>query len=466
MGSDRTLNEGVTSIVASSDSPDVLDTNYPPGEVAVETKTSPDLRPSREIKRRKWFGLREWLWEFGAAVLSVSCTIVVLVVLYAFQGRALSSWQFVFQVSLNSFVSILSGLSRASLLVSVASCISQLKWIHFVKSPASLYRMEAFDLASRGPWGALVLLWRMNFKTKLAAMASLVTILYTTPSGFAIELIQYETPRRGFNSSARAHTADDCRSIDGTIVTFATATAMFHLDQPEIMECKIEWSARRYENLSVKNGSISLGTFDELPLSCIGYIEFNDSSNGNIWPQRLSQFAATFDREDKKNKDRRLFTASSLDHGWIGGYLARIFSSSDRDDFGKVLSKSSSIEETVHNITESMTYAVSSSRNATEIAGDAIGSEQFISVSWRWMTLLVAEVLMGLALLALTVRLTEREEVAAWKSSSLVSFFIRTEGWEDDLPDTSAEGIENISRRMHGSMKFDRGALMFVKVDK
>lgn len=168
--------EGPTSTAASFDSRDAPDTHHSPG-VAAETKTSAHLVPSKDIKGRKWFGLRDWLWELGAAALSVSCTVVIVAVLYAFQDRALSSWQFVFQVSLNSFVSILSGLSRTSLLVSVASCISQLKWIHFAKSPASLYRMETFDLASRGPWGALMLLWRMNFKAKLAAMASLITIL-------------------------------------------------------------------------------------------------------------------------------------------------------------------------------------------------------------------------------------------------------------------------------------------------
>ncbi|KAI0377470.1 hypothetical protein F5Y04DRAFT_291811 [Hypomontagnella monticulosa] len=139
-------------------------------------EASPFSSPS-ETNAMKAFKLRDWAWEFTATGFSICCTIAMISVLYAFQNKPLSSWQFMFQISPNSVVSLLSGFSRAAISVSVASCISQLKWIYFARSAGSLYQMETFDLASRGPWGALVLLWRLNFKAKLAAVASLITIL-------------------------------------------------------------------------------------------------------------------------------------------------------------------------------------------------------------------------------------------------------------------------------------------------
>ncbi|KAI4868962.1 hypothetical protein F4820DRAFT_77312 [Hypoxylon rubiginosum] len=301
---------------------------------------------------------------------------------------------------------------------------------------------------------------------------------YTTPSGLLLQTESHQSSDGGysskFNSIAEATSnADDCAHYDkddGTLALLATAKIVRDLEQPEIMECKVEWSARRYRNFSVKNGKIYFGDFDELPLSYIDYRQAtpDDYKNGGFGPSCLLQFAAAFDRRDIKNRDRHIFAVNPADHRRIGASLARIFSSSDRDEIGRVLYHSPSIEGTVHihNITESMTYMVGDSHSATQVAGDAIASEQFISVSWQWITLLVVEVLMGLALLALTVQLTEREDVVSWKSSALVSFFVQAKGWEENLSDTSVRGIENISRRMHGSIQFDKGAPMFVRVDE
>ncbi|KAI0848145.1 hypothetical protein F5Y00DRAFT_262777 [Daldinia vernicosa] len=565
--------------------PDVTTATTSNASSNLSTDTNGSISTSlSKVDKRKRFRLRDWLWEFGAAVLSIGCTTAVVAVLYAFQGKELSSWNFIFRISLNSFVSILSGLSRASLLVSVASCISQLKWIYFTKSAASLYRMEIFDLASRGPWGALVLLWHMNIKAKLAAAASLITILsfgidpfsqqmlsypsrsiripdvasfgraemyssgawtgvtgtwipernmdlkmqgailnglytinaplhfrcptgtcvwpefttlavtshcknatsgtkitckdglpsagrscdYMTPNGFIIQTSSHESSGGGyqpsFNSTAReTSSVDECYS-DGlhgsTIVTFATANLLERtMDNPEITECYIEWSARIYRNLSVENGTMSLGVLDELALD---YVE---SIAGNQNVGCLLKFSIASDAGNPQRNN--IFTINPTDYNRIGAYLAGIFSSYDEQDFGRALMNSPSIEETVRNITESMTYAIGDSHNATQIAGDAITFEQFISVSWPWVILPLVEVLMGLILLVLTLHITKRGDMASWKSSSLVPFLIQNKGWEhEDLSDLSIKGIESISQRMRGSLQYNMGAAMFIRVDE
>lgn len=52
----------------------------------------------------------------------------MVIVLVEFDGKLLSSW--VWAVSPNAVVSILSTASKAAMIMTVAECISQLKWIY------------------------------------------------------------------------------------------------------------------------------------------------------------------------------------------------------------------------------------------------------------------------------------------------------------------------------------------------
>jgi hypothetical protein len=65
-------------------------------------------------------------------------------------------------ITLNTITAILSTVGRASLLLPVAECISQQKWAWFSGSVRPLTELEAFDQGSRGAFGSLMLLWRIN----------------------------------------------------------------------------------------------------------------------------------------------------------------------------------------------------------------------------------------------------------------------------------------------------------------
>jgi hypothetical protein len=73
------------------------------------------------------FNLADWRWECAAAVLSLVCVAIVVILLSMYHNKTLDSWQFVYDISLNTLVALLSTISRTALLVPVASCISQLK---------------------------------------------------------------------------------------------------------------------------------------------------------------------------------------------------------------------------------------------------------------------------------------------------------------------------------------------------
>lgn len=69
-----------------------------------------------------------WWTEIISAIFSVLCIIAMVVVLVEFDGKQLSNWVWV--ISPNAVISVLSTASKATMILPVAECISQLKWIY------------------------------------------------------------------------------------------------------------------------------------------------------------------------------------------------------------------------------------------------------------------------------------------------------------------------------------------------
>lgn len=82
-----------------------------------------------EVQTQKKKGvLSEWWQEILSAASSILCTVAIVAILYNVDGKPLSKWTV--PVSLNVVISILSTAGKAGLILPVAECISQLKWIH------------------------------------------------------------------------------------------------------------------------------------------------------------------------------------------------------------------------------------------------------------------------------------------------------------------------------------------------
>lgn len=69
-----------------------------------------------------------WWLECLSAFFSIIFVVAMVIVLIKFDGKLLSSWVWV--VSPNAVISILSTASKATMIMTVAECISQLKWIY------------------------------------------------------------------------------------------------------------------------------------------------------------------------------------------------------------------------------------------------------------------------------------------------------------------------------------------------
>ena len=143
---------------------------------------------------RKWAFLRDWRWEISGVMLGIICTSLNVSILFAMDGKALDSWHLPIQP--NSLVAVFSAVAKSALLVPIAECLSQLKWMYLDGGePKTLNQLQVFDDASRGPWGAWVLLWRLRSKHRslLACFGAVITILLLAFEPFTQQVITFPT---------------------------------------------------------------------------------------------------------------------------------------------------------------------------------------------------------------------------------------------------------------------------------
>lgn len=138
-------------------------------------------------KRLSRFG---WWWEVYATLLAIASTAAIVGVLIHVNGKPLSSWSLLIQP--NSLVAVFSTIAKSALLVPVAECLSQLKWNYFEK-PRALSQMQVFDDASRGPWGALKLLWTTRTTALLASAGAFLMLLMLAFEPFTQQVIQFNS---------------------------------------------------------------------------------------------------------------------------------------------------------------------------------------------------------------------------------------------------------------------------------
>ncbi|USP76811.1 hypothetical protein yc1106_04085 [Curvularia clavata] len=209
-----------------------------------------------EPKRSRRLHFRDWYWEIVAAVFSLACVIAIIVLLKTYQEKSLSRWRFYHDITLNTLVALLSTLSRTALIVPVASCISQLKWVHLMSSPRPLRDFQILDEASRGPWGSLTLIWRLHFKTKLATWGALITIASLTMGPLSQQLLSYPSRSHYETSGATFYRNQiyDSGAGSGPIATLvkqmdprmqgAILNGLYNLSAPIQVECltgNCEW---------------------------------------------------------------------------------------------------------------------------------------------------------------------------------------------------------------------------------
>lgn len=98
-----------------------------------------------------------------------------------------------------TFANILGKVASAALIVPTTEALGQLKWNWFHQSNA-MYDFEIFDKATRGPWGAAMLLYRTKGRS-LAALGAILILLLLAIDSFLQQVI--DLPERWYLTEER-----------------------------------------------------------------------------------------------------------------------------------------------------------------------------------------------------------------------------------------------------------------------
>lgn len=161
-----------------------------------------DYKPYQEYDAHDPIGIpppRGALWHFKAwspeaawCLLSLLVFISLVIVLAEYEGRPMPVWPL--GLTLNTIVALLATLCRFMTFLPVAEGISQLKWIWFTRERRPLQDLYSFDQASRGPWGALLLITRLRGSfISMGTMASFVMVSGLVTSFLTQSAVSYST---------------------------------------------------------------------------------------------------------------------------------------------------------------------------------------------------------------------------------------------------------------------------------
>ncbi|OJJ80738.1 DUF3176 domain-containing protein [Aspergillus glaucus CBS 516.65] len=161
-----------------------LDKPSSPSESKSQPEESVPLDAPKKEEPFNWTG--SWAPEIIAAVFSTVCIAMLIGFLIYIFDRPYAAWGY--RVSPNAVISVIVTAAKATMLVLVPSCLSQLKWNQYQK-PTPLYHMQLYDQASRGAWGSFQILWRIT--PGLATMGALLMILSLAIDPFAQQILAF-----------------------------------------------------------------------------------------------------------------------------------------------------------------------------------------------------------------------------------------------------------------------------------
>lgn len=157
---------------------------------ASDIRSSDSSHAVRKLGSKKYSQLLlPWLWELLTAVFSLSCLAATIIILLIMHNRALEVWKL--PISPNALLAIFSTLSKSAVLLVLAECLGQLKWIYFQRRAHRLDEFGVFDEASRGPLGAVKFLFRLRWRAAASSIGCLLTLSTLAMEPFTQQILSY-----------------------------------------------------------------------------------------------------------------------------------------------------------------------------------------------------------------------------------------------------------------------------------
>ncbi|CAN9248959.1 unnamed protein product [Alternaria alternata] len=164
----------------------------------INEKSDPEANIAQRIEETLWRYsasgniLKRWLLEVLSWLFSAICMAAVIGVLARLKDEPLSKWVLAEKtgLTLNAYISILSKMAGAALILPVSEALGQLKWSWFLEHSKQMWDFEIFDNASRGPWGSLLLLIRTKGRA-LAALGAMIMLCSLALDPFFQQVVDF-----------------------------------------------------------------------------------------------------------------------------------------------------------------------------------------------------------------------------------------------------------------------------------
>ncbi|KAK5788715.1 hypothetical protein VI817_009673 [Penicillium citrinum] len=166
-----------------------------------ETNHKEYSRINKSARRSIW--LDTWLFEGIALAFAIACFIAICVIL-AIYDQKVRPETLLYDLTLNTFISVLATACKSSLVLVIGESISQLKWLWFQTSTSStatsntargvngrsLLDMQTFDAASRGPLGSLMIIFHHRAQS-FVSLGALVLVFLLAFDPFIQQVLKY-----------------------------------------------------------------------------------------------------------------------------------------------------------------------------------------------------------------------------------------------------------------------------------
>lgn len=126
---------------------------------------------------------KRWLFEIACWMISAASLGSVVGIYIHISDTRLAD-----QSNLLTLANILGKIASAALIVPTTEALGQLKWNWFHDSSKAMWDFEIFDKATRGPWGAAMLLYRTKGRS-LAALGALLVVLLLAIDSFLQQVV-------------------------------------------------------------------------------------------------------------------------------------------------------------------------------------------------------------------------------------------------------------------------------------
>lgn len=157
----------------------------------VNVAAQPSNQSPRKVWLSYWGKVRKWWLEFAGALSSLIFLTAIVIFLAKIDGSKLDDWKAPWQIKPPTVLSLLVTVCRVNLAFLVAEGIGQLKWVFFEQREHRLAEFDTFDEATRGPWGAVCFIYKINGRALVATFGALMAILVLAMDPFSQQVLYY-----------------------------------------------------------------------------------------------------------------------------------------------------------------------------------------------------------------------------------------------------------------------------------